>query len=119
MAGLMEKADELGGLLARTDEYQALRRAMSRANEDRDVVEERNALMELEGFLMREMQAGRQPDEEKAKEYEERMSRLQTNSTFQGLIAAQENFDKVMRKVNDAIAAGMEKGAESRIIMPT
>ncbi len=119
MSAVMEKADDLGGALGRTDEYQALKRAMTRANDDRELVEERNALIELESHFQTELQAGRQPEAEKTQEYEERANRLQANASYQGLVAAQENFDKLMAKVNQQIATGMEKSAESRIILPT
>ncbi|MBT7125893.1 MAG: hypothetical protein HN899_12085, partial [Gemmatimonadales bacterium] len=39
MASIYEKALELGNALARTDEYQALKRAMDAADEDRELVE--------------------------------------------------------------------------------
>jgi hypothetical protein len=35
---------------------------------------------------------------------------------YQRLVVAQENFDKVMGKVNDWIVDGIEKGAPSSII---
>jgi hypothetical protein len=35
---------------------------------------------------------------------------------YQRLVAAQENFDKIMSKVNDWIVDGIERGATSSII---
>jgi hypothetical protein len=34
-------------------------------------------------------------------------------------VAAQSNFDKVVNKVNENIAKGMQEGGESQIIMPS
>ena len=48
MVGINEKALELGNALARTDEYQALKRAMDAADEDRELVELRNRIHALE-----------------------------------------------------------------------
>ena len=45
--GIDEKARDLGNALARTDEYQALKRAMDAADEDRELVELRNRLEAL------------------------------------------------------------------------
>ena len=39
------------------------------------------------------------------------------DAAYQRLIAAQENFDKQMARVNDWILEGIEKGAASPIIM--
>ena len=49
--GIDEKARDLGNALARTDEYQALKRAMEGADEDRELVELRNRLQALEQRL--------------------------------------------------------------------
>ena len=36
---------------------------------------------------------------------------------FQRLVAAQSNFEKIMYKVNETVARGIEEGAQSRIII--
>ena len=36
---------------------------------------------------------------------------------YQRLVAAQSNFEKVMYKVNQTVAEGIEQGGESRIII--
>jgi hypothetical protein len=38
---------------------------------------------------------------------------------YQGLVAAQSNFDRVMGRVNEEIARGIEAGEQSRIILPS
>jgi hypothetical protein len=45
------------------------------------------------------------------------MGKLQGNSTYQRVVAAQANFDKIVQKVNENIAKGLEEGASSRIIL--
>jgi len=42
---------------------------------------------------------------------------LQAMPGFQQLVAAQTNFEKVMHKVNETVARGIEEGASSRIII--
>ncbi len=119
MAEIMEMAKSLGNALARTDQYQELRRVMAAADDDRELVEVKNALEKLEDGIESTLRAGQQPDQETADEYEALVGRLQANSTYQRLVSAQTNFDKVLRRVNDTIAKGMEEGATSRIILST
>jgi hypothetical protein len=44
------------------------------------------------------------------------LGKVQQNATYQRLIVAQENYDKMMMKVNDWIVEGIKKGATSSII---
>ena len=117
MAGIMEQARSLGNALARTDEYQALRRAIQAADDDREIAELRSELQKLEASITTAIRSGKEPETEVAEAYESALSKLQANSTYQRLVAAQSNFDKVLQKVNGTIAQGMEEGAESRIIL--
>jgi len=117
MAGIYDMAKELGGALARTDEYQALRKASEAVDEERDLVELRNRIRELETQVEATLRAGKQPEDDVAKAYEEAAAELQAMPIFQRLIAAQANFDKMMYKVNETMAQGLEEGAQSRIIL--
>ena len=117
MAGIYEMAKELGGALARTDEYQALKRAMDAMADDREMVEIRNRIEALEGRIESALRAGREPDEELRQEYTEATDALQLLPGYQRLVAAQTNFEKVMYKVNQTVAEGIEQGAQSRFIL--
>jgi cell fate (sporulation/competence/biofilm development) regulator YlbF (YheA/YmcA/DUF963 family) len=117
MAGINEKAKDLGNALARTDEYQALKRASDAAEEDRELVEIRNRLQDIESRLEASLRAGREPDEDLRSEYQTAAEQLQAMPAFQRVIAAQTNFEKVMYKVNEIVARGIEEGAQSRIII--
>lgn len=117
MAGILEMAKDLGGALARTDEYQALKRASDAAEEDRELVELRNKIQELETKLEEQIRAGQEPDEEMRSQYATTAESLQALAAFQRVIAAQTNFEKVMYKVNETVAKGIEEGANSRIII--
>ena len=44
------------------------------------------------------------------------LSQIQGRPTYQRLLVAQENFDKIMGRANDWILEGIEKGAASPII---
>ena len=115
--GPIEKAKELGDLLGRTDEYQAVKRAIQAADEDKDLTVLRKELEGLEQSIETSLRSGKEPDAETAQSYESAVGRLQANSTYQRLVAAQSNFDRVMARVNQAIAQGMDEGGKSRIIL--
>ena len=117
MAGIYDMAKELGGALARTDEYQALKRAMDAVGDDRDLTEIRNRLEGLEARIESALRAGKEPDDELKTEYTEATEELQSMPGYQRLVAAQTNFEKVMYKVNQTVAEGIEQGAQSRIII--
>ena len=119
MATLTDMARELGQAIARTDEYQALRRALSAADDDRELTELRNGMERLEGQISAAVRAGNEPDDETKQEYESTFARLQVNPGYQRVAVAQANFDKVLLKVNQTISDGMESAADSRIILPS
>jgi cell fate (sporulation/competence/biofilm development) regulator YlbF (YheA/YmcA/DUF963 family) len=116
---MLEKAREVGRLLGQTDEYRALQRARQRLNDDRESVELLNRLAELERTMTVALQAGETPTEETQREYEETASRLQSGPVYQGLVAAQSNFDRLLEKVNEQMGEGIEAGSKSSIIMPS
>jgi cell fate (sporulation/competence/biofilm development) regulator YlbF (YheA/YmcA/DUF963 family) len=117
MAGIYQMARELGEALARTDEYQALKRAMDAGSEDRELVEIKNRLDGLERQIETSLRAGQEPDEELKRTYTDAAEELQALAGYQRLVAAQSNFEKVMYKVNQTVAEGIEAGAKSRIII--
>ena len=117
MQEIMEMAGRLGQSLARTDEYQALRRAIEASGDDRELAELQSQIQTLEQQMQGQLQQGKEPSEEQAKEYEAFFTRLQANSSYQRLVSAQSNFDKVVTRVNETIHRGIQKGAESRIIL--
>ncbi len=117
MQEITEMAERLGQALARTDEYQILRRAIAASGEDRELAELQTQIQGLEKAMQGRLQHGEEPTEDQAKEYEGFFSSLQTNASYQRLVSAQANFDKVVSKVNETIHQGIQKGAESRIIL--
>ena len=117
MQEILGMAERLGQSLARTEEYQALKRAIDASGDDRELAELQNQIQALEQRLQTRLQAGEEPNEEETKEYEAYFSRLQSNASYQRLVVTQTNFDKVVSKVNETIHQGIQKGAESRIIL--
>jgi cell fate (sporulation/competence/biofilm development) regulator YlbF (YheA/YmcA/DUF963 family) len=115
---MSEKARELGRLLGQTDEYKALDRARKRMAEDRELVSSLNRLAELEVQVAEALEQGHAPDDDVRDQYEALFSEMQASPIYQGLVAAQSNFDRTLGRVNDEIGRGIDAGAKSRIIMP-
>jgi cell fate (sporulation/competence/biofilm development) regulator YlbF (YheA/YmcA/DUF963 family) len=119
MDAIQERARDVGRLIAQTDEYQALRRANQRVGEDRNTVSLLNQLSELQESLTESIRRGVEPTEQQANEYEHLLGELQSRSDYQAVVAAQANFDRLMMRVNEEIARGIEAGEQSRIILPS
>ena len=62
------------------------------------------------------IQRGERPTEQMEKELDTLLGQVQSQTAYQRLVSAQENFDKLMSRVNDWIVDGIEKGATSSII---
>ena len=118
MTRMMEMAKDLGKVLAQTEEYQTLKHTVSGTADDRELAELRTELEDLEGQIEAALRGGNEPTEELKAGYEAAVGRLQASATYQRLVSAQANFDKVLLKVNHTIQQGITEGAESRIIMP-
>ena len=116
---LAERAREVGRLVAQTDEYKALKRANDRLEEDRESIQLLNRLRDLQYGIANALQVGREPSEEQQQEYEQLIEQLQTRTGYQGVVAAQANFDRLMMRINEDIAKGIEAGEQSRIIFPS
>jgi len=116
--GMVEKARDLGRLIGQSDEYKALERARERFAADKEAVERVNMLAQLESQIAQALQRDEEPTEAAREEYEQAFSKLQSNAAYQGMVAAQSNFDRILGKVNEEISKGVETGSQSRIILP-
>lgn len=114
-----EKAQRLGRLISQTAEYEYLASAQKEISDDRDATEALNRLQELQETLVSTVERGEEPSDDLLEEREELARTLQRNPRYQSLVAAQSNFDKLMKKVNRAIGAGMKEGEDSQIILPS
>ena len=111
-----DKAKDLGRLIGQSSEYQAVKRSSDALNEDKDTVSLLQKMEQLRMDAQRMMQRGERPTEEMERQLDTLLGQIQGRSSYQRLLVAQENFDKVMGKVNDWILEGIEKGATSSII---
>lgn len=116
---MFEKAEELGRVISQTSEYAYLKSARRDIDEDRDATETLNRLSRLQDRVLDYVRRDEEPPEELREEYAELQELIQGSSRYQSLISAQANFDKLMEKVHRSIGRGIQKGEESRIIVPS
>jgi cell fate (sporulation/competence/biofilm development) regulator YlbF (YheA/YmcA/DUF963 family) len=113
---IQDRAQELGRQIGQSEEYKAVKRTSDALNEDREAV---TLIRDMER-LRREAQAmierGENPTPEMEQQLDALLEKVQVNSTYQRAIAAQDNFDKLMLRVNEWISEGIRKGAASPII---
>jgi len=113
---LQDKAADLGRLIGQSAEYQAVKRAGEALNADREAVTLLQQMERLQSEAQRMIQRGEQPDEEMERQLDELLGKIQGNSLYQRMAASEENFNKLMLRVNDWIGDGIRKGAASSII---
>jgi cell fate (sporulation/competence/biofilm development) regulator YlbF (YheA/YmcA/DUF963 family) len=111
-----DKAKDLGRLIGQSPEYKEIKRANEAINEDRETVTLLQQMEQLRVEAQRMLQRGERPTEEMERKLDTLLTQIQSKPTYQRLLVAQENFDKVMSRVNDWILEGIEKGATSSII---
>ena len=111
-----DKAKELGRLIGQSPEYKEVKRSSDALNEDKETVALLQKMEQLRVNAQRMLGQGQRPTEEMERELDTLLSQVQVKTSYQRVLAAQENFDKVMGRVNDWIVEGIEKGAASPII---
>ena len=111
-----DKAKELGRLIGQSPEYQAVKRANDALSQDTAAVALLRQMEQLRINAQQMIQRGERPTEEMEKELDGLLGQVEGQPVYQRLVAAQENFDKIMGKVNDWIVDGIERGAASPII---
>ncbi len=111
-----DKSRELGRLIGQTPEYQALKRANEALAKDDAAVELLRKMEQLRMNAQTMIQRGERPTDEMERELDTLLGQVQRESVYQRVVAAQENFDKIMGRMNDWIVEGIERGATSSII---
>lgn len=113
---LEEKARELGRLIGQSPEYQAVKRSNEALNGDREAVALLQQMEKIRLDAQRMIERGEHPTPEMEQQLDTLLGQVQGNAVYQRVISAQENFDKIMLKVNDVILDGIKKGSASSII---
>src|SRR5690349_4616556 len=113
---LEDKAKELGRIIGQSEEYKAVKRANEALNDDREASVALRRMEALQVEARRMIERGEQPTEAMEQELDALLQKVQVNQTYQRAAVAQENFDKIMMRVNEWILEGIRKGAASPII---
>jgi cell fate (sporulation/competence/biofilm development) regulator YlbF (YheA/YmcA/DUF963 family) len=111
-----DKAKELGRLIGQSSEYQAVKRANDALGDDKDTVALLRQMEQLRVNAQEMIRRGERPTQEMEQELDTMLGKVQGQAVYQRLVAAQQNFDNMMTKVNDWIMEGIERGAASPII---
>jgi len=113
---IWDKAEDLGRMIGQAPEYKALRRAETALRDDQEAQSKVELIQRLARQMDELVAQGQMPDQATAETYETAVRDLEVSPTGQAYAVARANFEKVMIKVNQLIAQGMEKGATSNII---
>ena len=113
---LEEKAQDLGRVIGQSSEYQAVKRTSEALNNDRDAVTLLRQMEQIRLDAQAMIERGENPTPEMEQQLDALLGQVQVNPVYQRAIAAQENFDKLMLRVNTWISEGIRKGATSSII---
>ena len=112
-----ERARDLGRLIGQSKEYQEMKRANDALGQDAEAVKLLKAMEQLRADAQNMIQRGERPTAEMEQQLDALLQKVQVQPGYQRLITAQENFDKLMARVNEWILDGIDKGAASPIIM--
>src|SRR5687768_6635547 len=99
-----DKALELGRLIGQSDEYKAVMRANDTLREDQEAVTLLQGMEKLRRDAQAMLQRGEEPTADMETQLDAMLAKVQTNPSYQRMAVAQENLDKLMRRVNDLIS---------------
>jgi cell fate (sporulation/competence/biofilm development) regulator YlbF (YheA/YmcA/DUF963 family) len=111
-----DKAIELGRMIGQSTEYQAVKRANEALSGDRDAVALLQRLEQLRVDAQRMIERGENPTAEMEQQLDQLLGTIQSKPIYQAAVVSQENFDKIMARVNNWILDGIKRGAASPII---
>ena len=111
-----EKAQELGRLIGQSSEYQALRRAEMVLQEDAATRGRLEKIDMLARKIDEQVTQKKLPEEATMTEYETAVRDLESSPEGQAYVVARANYEKLMAKMNQHMAAGIERGDTSSII---
>jgi len=114
---LEDKAKDLGRTIGQSEEYKAVKRSSEALNADRDATAVLRQMEKIRTDAQAMIDRGEEPTVEMEQQLDALLQQVQGNSAYQRAISAQDNFDKLMLRVNQWIADGIRTGATSPIIL--
>jgi cell fate (sporulation/competence/biofilm development) regulator YlbF (YheA/YmcA/DUF963 family) len=118
-AGFMleDKAKDLGRTIGQSDEYKAVKRSSEALNNDREATTILRQMEKIRTDAQAMIDRGEEPTSDMEQQLDALLQQVQVNPAYQSAISAQDNFDKLMLRVNQWIADGIRAGATSSIIL--
>jgi cell fate (sporulation/competence/biofilm development) regulator YlbF (YheA/YmcA/DUF963 family) len=116
---ILKRAEELGRLVGQSEEYQALKRANERLMADGALKAKLEELRTLQVGVEEKLERGQEPPADVRTQMDALLGVVQASPIYQGFVAAQANFDKLMTRLNEQMFEGIRLGGESRIITLT
>lgn len=103
------KAEELATLIKESEQFETLKSAESRLKLDpaaQDLVQE---FQELQQKAMEAQYSGQQPSSEEMEKLQSLQEQMKLNLTIKNMAEAQEEFEKLMKEVNETISQSLSK----------
>jgi len=113
---LEEKARDVGRLIGQSDEYKAVKRSSEALSADAEASQMLRRMEAIRQEAQVMIDRGEQPGVSMEQELDGLLEQVQVNPSYQRAVVAQDNFDKLMLRVNQWIADGIKVGATSSII---
>ena len=104
---ISNKAKELGQEIKKTPEYQELERTGENLKTDSNAQELIQNVQEVQRQIEFSQQSGVQPDQEQISRFNDLREKMHANLSVRNFMKAQEEFNSVMKSVNDAISEGI------------
>lgn len=114
---LEDKAKDLGRSIGQSAEYKALKRATDALSEDRETSTLLQQMETVRTQAQTMLDRGEQPTPEMEAQLDSLLEKAQVQGAYQRAVAAQDNYEKLMMRVNTWIAEGVKAGAQSSIIL--
>ena len=114
---LEDKAKELGRSIGQSEEYKAVKRSSEALSQDAEASTLLRRMEAIRTEAQSMIDRGNEPTPEMEQELDELLGKVQTQPNYQRAVVAQDNFDKLMLRVNSWIADGIKAGATSPIIL--
>ncbi|MCE2902055.1 MAG: YlbF family regulator [Gemmatimonas sp.] len=114
---LEDKAKDLGRSIGQSEEYKAVKRSSEALNADREATTILRQMEQIRQDAQSMIDRGDEPTPAMEQQLDALLQQVQGNPAYQRAIAAQDNFDKLMLRVNQWIADGIRAGATSSIIL--
>lgn len=114
---LEDKAKDLGRTIGQSNEYKAVKRSSEALNNDREATTILRQMEQIRTEAQAMIDRGEEPTSEMEHQLDALLQQVQVNQAYQAAITAQDNFDKLMLRVNQWIADGIRAGAASPIIL--